>query len=128
MFISVLIYFSALFGFTRARCPLGAIQGLDLSQCYLYRTEPSSWYDAEETCVQLNGHLASVSNAFVNSFISRSWYHAPEDYWLGVTTGTARQRGGRGRMAHAFPSATGLKALVFSFKIISVAYQSCEFQ
>lgn len=89
MLISVLIYYTVLLGLTFARCPIGAIQGLDPNTCYFYRTEPSSWYDAEEECVQLNGHLASVSNAFVNSFISRSWYHAPENYWLGATVGNS---------------------------------------
>lgn len=89
MIIYVLIHFSVGFGLTFARCPVGAIQGLDPSICYLYHTEPSSWYDAEETCVQSNGHIASVPNAFVNSFISRSWYHAPEDYWLGATAGNS---------------------------------------
>lgn len=52
-----------------------------------YHESPTSWYETEESCARLGGHLASVSNAFENAFLSNSWNFGSSAYWLGGSVG-----------------------------------------
>jgi hypothetical protein len=78
---------------SEARCPSGAVQGLNDGDCYMYRTSSdSSWYSAEEDCASQLGHLASVQNAFQNVFLPRQACSTcsssgSTDYWIGASKG-----------------------------------------
>lgn len=51
-------------------CPSGAIDGTDPKICYKFygsNVYTTDFYTAEENCVSINGHLASVSDAFTNA-------------------------------------------------------------
>lgn len=68
-----------------AKCPLGTIQGVSDSDCYIYRSKPKLWFAADEDCMQRGGHLASVSGSLVNSFLTRiSDHYCASEYWLGA--------------------------------------------
>lgn len=72
-----------------AGCPSGAVQGLSDDVCYDYNMLSESWYEAEENCQLSGGHLASVRNAFLNSFLLDklgSKFRA-ESFWLGPSVG-----------------------------------------
>lgn len=84
-FICVLISL----GYAYAACPIGTIRGLTNKQCLFYSPIAISWYDAEENCQRQGGHLASVANGFMNSFILEnvgSILHTQE-LWLGGSSG-----------------------------------------
>lgn len=69
-----------------AKCPTGAVQGLTSEECYVYRSGQASWYQAEEDCVTMNGHLATVCNGFTNSFLPRQACSSSGTntyYWIG---------------------------------------------
>jgi hypothetical protein len=51
-------------------CPKGTIQGIDTKNCYKFYGTPNDFWSASANCQLNNGNLASVTNAFVNSFIS----------------------------------------------------------
>lgn len=89
MFLSFCIL-PFLFAFNLA-CPDGAFVGLNKSICYdvLVKSTGISWYDAETHCeTHNNGHLASISNAFTNSFITSylNKTQSNNQYWIGGTS------------------------------------------
>ncbi|KAK7929039.1 hypothetical protein WMY93_005434 [Mugilogobius chulae] len=54
------------------------------SQCFLYVSNPMSWFSAEEHCNSLGGHLASVTNPTEYSFLQQMLQTAGQSYaWLG---------------------------------------------
>ncbi|KAE9548049.1 hypothetical protein FO519_008739 [Halicephalobus sp. NKZ332] len=56
---------------SEATCPAGAVQSIaDTTVCYSFYSVELAFADAEQTCTDLRGHLASVSNGFVNNFIT----------------------------------------------------------
>lgn len=70
-------------------CPAGSIVGLRPDECYLSRPA-ASWIDAEEDCVVAGGHLASVHDAFTNSFLRKlPKYNASNNtgLWIGGSVG-----------------------------------------
>lgn len=79
-----------------AKCPIGAVQGPSGDDCFLYKTELASWYQAEQACIAHFGHLASVSDAFLNAFLPRfacsgGSTMGSAEYWLGGSKGVASQ-------------------------------------
>lgn len=79
---------------TNGKCPSGAVQGPSGGDCFLYRTERATWFQAEEDCIGQFGHLASVTDAFVNAFLPRfacagGSDEDSADYWLGGSKGVS---------------------------------------
>ncbi|KAH7718658.1 Protein CLEC-51 [Aphelenchoides avenae] len=68
-----------------ALCPEDAFQGTRPEDCYMYGPA-QSWQDAEQFCVSNKGHLTSVPNAFVNSFLISypKMFSSAQLYWLGA--------------------------------------------
>lgn len=94
---------------TYGACPAGSIQGLKdddcyrstivtaltihgICSCFRYHEIATTWYEAEDICVRLGGHLASVENAFANAFLSDSWNFGNSGYWLGGSYGVSTSR------------------------------------
>lgn len=74
-------------------CPPGSVQGLRLDECYVYATEALSWTAAETYCVERDGHLTSISNAFVNSFLlTMPNVRLETDYFVGGSSGLLDNR------------------------------------
>lgn len=73
----VLVIFSFLLELTSATCPQDTITvppGLESKWgCLLVAGLENQFADAEAVCVSNNGHLISVKNGFVNSFLSRTF-------------------------------------------------------
>ena len=60
-----------LFSFAESGCPAGSLQSLtDATKCYSFISSPTEFLNAEQTCVDLNGHLASVGDGFINTFLA----------------------------------------------------------
>ncbi|KAH7709964.1 Protein CLEC-53 [Aphelenchoides avenae] len=68
-------------------CPAGSVQSPLSDVCYAYVKDAVSWYDAENDCVQRGGHLASSTNAFVNSVLRNMDCGCADDLWLGGSVG-----------------------------------------
>lgn len=68
-----------------AVCPQGTVQGTSPDNCYLYGPA-QSWQEAEQYCVSNKGHLTSVPNGFVNSFLTSypKLFESAQSYWLGA--------------------------------------------
>lgn len=67
-------------------CPPGTLQGMNANDCYRVHFSYADWQAAENECVSDGGHLASVSNAFVNKLLYNisSDVRGVGDYvWLG---------------------------------------------
>lgn len=78
------------------RCPPGAIQGLQPDHCYVRGTEPIGWFEAEERCRRLGGHLASAAGGFQNALLADLWDGLLPHYyfWLGGSTGVTSSSSG----------------------------------
>ena len=50
-------------------CPSGSITYLNTNSCFKFITKPAYFFEADETCVSLGGHLASVVNSFEDGFL-----------------------------------------------------------
>ena len=50
--------------------------------CYFWSTEKKNWFDAEETCISLGGHLASIATWEINDYMTRKKIPA----WTGAST------------------------------------------
>jgi len=74
-----------------AECPEGAIEGFTeegTAACYLYERFPAQFVTAERLCRDSHGHLASISNLFVNDFVAQGGVEAFEvmqvdNFWIG---------------------------------------------
>jgi hypothetical protein len=67
-------------------CPKGTFESPDNSICYKVYSDASNWYAAEQTCLKGNGHLVSVHNSDVNSFLLGVVpFNVPGavDFWIG---------------------------------------------
>jgi hypothetical protein len=71
MFKQAVVPLLLLIGSVAAKCPVGAIQGLQDSDCYVIFPDWASWYNAETKCKTSGGNLASIGNAFVNTFLTQ---------------------------------------------------------
>ncbi|KAH7694132.1 hypothetical protein AAVH_38827 [Aphelenchoides avenae] len=78
---------ASLFATAYARCPSGSVQGLADEHCYVFGTKPATWLEAEEKCVALKGHLASVSSTLTNAFLATQGVPCSKDHWLGGSKG-----------------------------------------
>lgn len=72
-------YFFVIFIFgiqnSKTTCPAGGVQSIvDANICYSFYSVQLQFADAEQTCTALNGHLASVSNGFVNVFLTGKFW------------------------------------------------------
>uniref|UniRef100_A0A914YG15 C-type lectin domain-containing protein n=1 Tax=Panagrolaimus superbus TaxID=310955 RepID=A0A914YG15_9BILA len=61
------------------------------SQCYTFQTLKSAFINAEEACVSIGGHLASIHDAFANAFLAQQatlTFHdsVTTDIWIGATS------------------------------------------
>ncbi|KAH7718576.1 CLEC-50 protein [Aphelenchoides avenae] len=79
-----LIVGSILVQYAEARCPLGAVQGLNPADCYVYRSTAALWFKAEEDCTVQGGHLSSISNALINAFVTNvASKNCAAEVWIG---------------------------------------------
>lgn len=84
----LVLFTTTLFVHTKADCPVGyvSLPGSNNGMCYKAVFTYSTWFNAEQTCFNSNGHLASVDSAFLNmwitSLVKNSTLGATE-YWLG---------------------------------------------
>lgn len=68
-------------------CPTDWKQG-PTGLCYKPFNQNLVWYNAEATCYQNGGHLASIQDAFTNSYLAGLAQQAfsLDTFWLGATT------------------------------------------
>lgn len=84
MFIVVLTAFLAFATATAAKCPDGAMQGSKPYDCYLFQTEPATFFNAAiDECAALGGELTSIGSAF-ESIVVNSGVHWSGEYWIGL--------------------------------------------
>lgn len=55
------------------QCPSCAVSFDQMNKCFEVFTMPQPFITAEQKCVDLGGHLASVQNAFENAFVVRKY-------------------------------------------------------
>lgn len=53
--------------------------------CYGFFETKTSWSDAEETCVNKSGHLATVNDRYVQAFVSSQLVGRKSNFWIGLT-------------------------------------------
>lgn len=95
--LSLLYLLPFLFSPVFSACPNGTFSSsLNHSICYQVlqgNAGKHSWYDGEAMCqVKLGGHLASISNAFLNNFLT-GYLDTTMDqslFWIGGTTTIAK--------------------------------------
>ncbi|KAH7698958.1 hypothetical protein AAVH_33943, partial [Aphelenchoides avenae] len=84
MLTTPLVVLLAGVAFAAAKCPVRTIQGIS-DDCYVYRSKPELWFAADEDCMRRGGHLASVPNKLVNSFLATmSDHYCASEHWLGA--------------------------------------------
>ncbi|KAI6210531.1 C-type lectin domain-containing protein [Aphelenchoides besseyi] len=78
------------------QCPKRAIPGFSGSQhtapCYLYERFPTQFVTAERMCRLSGGHLASIGDGFINTFVAHGGNEAflimdmapPSSFWIGA--------------------------------------------
>uniref|UniRef100_A0A914DPV5 C-type lectin domain-containing protein n=1 Tax=Acrobeloides nanus TaxID=290746 RepID=A0A914DPV5_9BILA len=83
LFITVLM---AVIGSITPDCPGGVTYTNGI--CYKSFNQSLTWYQAEANCVHSGGHLASISDVFVNTFLAgyADAEFSGSDYWIGATT------------------------------------------
>ncbi|EYC37341.1 hypothetical protein Y032_0801g2419 [Ancylostoma ceylanicum] len=78
------------------QCPSGGVFNAQFNKCYTFASEPAPFALAEQNCINLGGHLVSISNAFENDIVSDNAKTALAStnataFWIGasdlVTTG-----------------------------------------
>uniref|UniRef100_A0A914QVQ3 C-type lectin domain-containing protein n=1 Tax=Panagrolaimus davidi TaxID=227884 RepID=A0A914QVQ3_9BILA len=72
-------------------CPKGTFESPDNTICYKVYSDASNWFAAEQTCLKENGHLVSVHNSDVNSFLLGVLpFKVPGavDFWIGGSSDT----------------------------------------
>uniref|UniRef100_A0A914YGX6 C-type lectin domain-containing protein n=1 Tax=Panagrolaimus superbus TaxID=310955 RepID=A0A914YGX6_9BILA len=84
----LLLTFLSFFVGTFAACPNDGIEWQ--SVCYYFQGNISAFVNAEEACIHLGGHLASIHNGFTNAFIAQQaslLLHSSTiaDIWIGAT-------------------------------------------
>lgn len=84
--LPVSLFVSPFLAKSNAKCPSGYIQGLADGLCYYTSHEAASWSDAEDNCRKRDGHLASIHNAFKNSFLYRTGFTCSSQ-WVGASRG-----------------------------------------
>ncbi|KAK6053094.1 lectin C-type domain protein [Cooperia oncophora] len=72
------------------QCPSGGVFNAQFNKCYIFATTPAPYTLAEQDCINLGGHLTSISNAFENDIISDNTKSAlvstnSTDFWIGAT-------------------------------------------
>lgn len=87
----VLASLLAILHFSWAACPNGWVVGPSNNYCYKAVNNATYWVDADYNCILQGGHLASVSDAFTNSFLNSEAKKAfgngnATEFWLGSTT------------------------------------------
>lgn len=93
-FVKFFFLFVSSIKLSSSLCPVGSIEGPGFNSngynCYKIFGQPTTWALAENNCVNFNGHLASVSSAFLNSFLvgqaENVLYNNSVDFWLGGST------------------------------------------
>lgn len=77
----------------RARCPIGTVQGVSATDCYLINPTPTMWLKAEESCIRQNGHLTSVAGAIGNAVVRQViGVSSATEFWLGGSWDTESPR------------------------------------
>jgi hypothetical protein len=87
--LAILLSLLSICQLTLSSCPVGAIQGNNPDDCYKFFSIPKNWVSAEEDCVGQNGHLASISNVFQNSFLQNQLQaiaYYSNSIWVGGNT------------------------------------------
>jgi len=61
-------------------CPTGSVQvpdniGEEKWKCMLFANYARQYLTAEQTCTSNRGHLVSIANGFVNTFITRKFFY-----------------------------------------------------
>jgi hypothetical protein len=86
-----ILFFFAFFQLCFCQCPNGTESSFtNPNNCYIFVANKSEFINAEGYCRQQGGHLASVTNAFDNMFLSSkaSLYFldsTDSDFWIGGT-------------------------------------------
>jgi C-type mannose receptor len=80
-------FFAFISGTFAAACSNGGIEYQAV--CYYFQPNETTFANAEEACVQLGGHLASVHDGFANAFIAQQasfmLHGRTGDIWIGAT-------------------------------------------
>jgi hypothetical protein len=79
------IFLINIFNAFSSACPTNSLPWQ--SQCVTFFDTLKGFSDAEKACIQLNGHLISIHDGFINSFISQeaAKYVKTSDLWIGAT-------------------------------------------
>ncbi|WKY08527.1 hypothetical protein Q1695_007784 [Nippostrongylus brasiliensis] len=78
-----------LLGISADQCPAGSVFNAQFNKCYVFNTQPASYTLAEQSCINLGGHLVSISNAFENNIVNDNSKSALAstsyaDFWIGA--------------------------------------------
>uniref|UniRef100_A0A914BXJ3 C-type lectin domain-containing protein n=1 Tax=Acrobeloides nanus TaxID=290746 RepID=A0A914BXJ3_9BILA len=67
-------------------CPNGTTNGNANGKCYQTFDQPNTWYQAEANCYASGGHLASITDPTMNTYLAglASGNFHSDDYWLGA--------------------------------------------
>jgi len=67
----ILLIFLIFLQKSESACPAGAVQSIsDSTVCYSFYSVELAFTDAEQTCTDLRGHLVSIKDGFVNTFLA----------------------------------------------------------
>uniref|UniRef100_A0A914DGI6 C-type lectin domain-containing protein n=1 Tax=Acrobeloides nanus TaxID=290746 RepID=A0A914DGI6_9BILA len=92
MALTSFVLFLFIFKIATSNCPQGSLQGIYPSDCYVFNDSPSDYIAAEGSCNDLKGHLVSIPDIFVNSFLAENAYEFLKSidinghYWIGLNT------------------------------------------
>uniref|UniRef100_A0A914DUK5 C-type lectin domain-containing protein n=1 Tax=Acrobeloides nanus TaxID=290746 RepID=A0A914DUK5_9BILA len=71
-------------------CPSGSINYPSTNSCFKFVTKPSYFFEADEACLSIGGHLASVESGFADGFIQGQaeifFANTSSTYWIGGST------------------------------------------
>uniref|UniRef100_A0A914R3K8 C-type lectin domain-containing protein n=1 Tax=Panagrolaimus davidi TaxID=227884 RepID=A0A914R3K8_9BILA len=90
-FIAILLFLNALNSFEASViCPTGSVPALnDNTLCYSFLSSSTEYLNAEQLCVDLGGHLASIDSAFTDTFLNQKAETSfkntnASDFWVGA--------------------------------------------
>ncbi|KAH7694585.1 hypothetical protein AAVH_14563 [Aphelenchoides avenae] len=87
LLFSTVVFIVVFITLAAAKCPAGAVQGLNAADCFVFGKVPSTWLQAEEECSAFDGHLTSISSYLTNAFVVTMAVPCLGDYWLGGSKG-----------------------------------------
>ncbi|KAL5010617.1 hypothetical protein ScPMuIL_012922 [Solemya velum] len=55
------------------------------ASCYLFVDDKKNWNEADDFCIQNGGHLVTVHDRFIQSFLASQLFSRTDDHWIGLS-------------------------------------------